>query len=85
MGKKALICGISGQDGTNTLEDFVAESFACVGLDWREHVSSDPALLHSSEIMVSRGNSEKAGSVLGWHARSRIRDVVRMMSAAERN
>lgn len=40
---------------TNTLEDFIAEAFRCVGLDWRKYVISDSALLRPSEIMVSRG------------------------------
>ena len=64
---------------TNTLEDFVAEVFRTVGLDWREHVVSDPTLLRPSEIMASRGNADKAAKVLGWRARFRMRDVVRLM------
>ena len=65
---------------TNSLEQFVEEAFKCFGLDWREHVITDPSLLRPSEIMVSRGNPAKAASVLGWHARHRMRDVVRMMT-----
>jgi GDPmannose 4,6-dehydratase len=64
---------------TNTLEEFVAEAFTCVGLDWREHVVTDPTLLRPSEIMVSRANPAKAAQRLGWEACSRMRDVVRMM------
>lgn len=61
---------------TNTLEEFVAEAFGCIGLDWREHVISDPALLRPSEIMISRGNPGKAAAVLNWQARYYIRDVL---------
>jgi len=68
---------------TNTLEDFVAETFAQLGLGWQEHVSSDPSLLRPSEIMVSRGNPGKACKDLGWRAENRMRDVVRIMIAAE--
>lgn len=64
---------------THTLEEFVAEAFNCVGLDWREHVITDSTLLRPSEIMVSRANSAKAARRLGWHARYKMRDVVRMM------
>ena len=64
---------------TNTLEEFVAESFNCVGLDWREHVVTDPSLLRPSEIMVSRANPAKAAQRLGWSARYKMRDVIRMM------
>ena len=65
---------------TNSLEEFVAEAFHCVGLDWQEHVISDPSLLRPSEIMVSRGNAGKAATVLGWQARLRMRDVVHEMA-----
>ena len=64
---------------THTLEEFVAEAFNCVGLDWREHVITDATLLRPSEIMVSRANPTKALQRLGWQARYAMRDVVRMM------
>ncbi len=66
---------------TNTLEDFVAEVFTVVDLDWKEHIIREPSLLRPSEIMVSRGNPAKALKVLGWQARYRMRDLVRMMVA----
>lgn len=68
---------------TNTLEVFVAETFAQLDLDWQEHVSTDPSLLRPSEIMVSRGNPGKADKELGWRAENRMRDVVRIMIDAE--
>lgn len=64
---------------TNRLEDFVAEVFKCVGLDWREHVETDPSLLRPSEIMVSRANPEKSVKIFGWQATYRMKDVARMM------
>jgi GDPmannose 4,6-dehydratase len=66
---------------TNTLEDFVAEAFNVVGLDWKEHVISDTSLLRPSEIMVSYGDAARAAQILGWKAGFRMRDVVRMMVA----
>lgn len=68
---------------TNTLEDFVAEAFRCAGLEWREHVISDPSLLRPTEIMVSRGNPARAASMLGWQATLRMGDVVKRMSGAD--
>ncbi len=64
---------------TNTLQDFVAAVFETQGLDWREHVISDPTLIRPSEIMVSQGDASKAARVLGWSAHYRMRDVARMM------
>jgi GDPmannose 4,6-dehydratase len=64
---------------TNKLEDFVAEVFRCMGLDWRNHVEADPSLLRPSEIMVSRANPEKSLQKLGWQATYGMKDVARMM------
>ena len=68
---------------TNTLEAFIAKTFAQLSLDWQEHVSSDPSLLRPSEIMVSRGNPDKAVRDLGWRAENHMRDVIRIMIDAE--
>jgi GDPmannose 4,6-dehydratase len=64
---------------TNRLEDFVAEVFRCVGLDWCDHVESDASLLRPSEIMISRANPEKSARILGWQTTNRMKDVARMM------
>lgn len=63
----------------NSLQDFVAESFAIVGLDWREHVDSDPTLFRPTDLAWSQGNPEKAARELGWRANTRMRSVVARM------
>ena len=68
---------------TNTLEDFVAEAFNVLGLDWQEYVTSDPSLMRPSEIQVSCGNSEKAASTFGWRAATFMGDVVARMIEIE--
>lgn len=67
---------------TCALRDFVAESFAFHGLDWREHVKESPELYRPSDIVYSRADPGKAAIQLGWKARSHMADVVRMMSEA---
>ena len=69
---------------TNTLKDFIAEAFQSVGLDWQEHVVSDPSLLRPSEIIVSKGNPDKARQKLNWYAASKMRDVVKLMVDSEK-
>ena len=32
----------------NSLEEFAEAAFACAGLDWRDHIVIDPALLKTS-------------------------------------
>jgi GDPmannose 4,6-dehydratase len=65
---------------THTLQEFVAESFSNVGLDWEDHVVTDQSLLRPSEIMASRANPAKVQQRLGWSAQYRMQDVIRMMS-----
>lgn len=67
---------------TNRLEDFVAEAFRLVGLDWHEHVESDPTLLRPTDLKVGRANPAKAQEQLNWVRRSGMRDVVQQMVAA---
>ena len=68
---------------SNTLEDFVAEVFAQLGLRWKDYVITDSSLLRPSEIMLSKGNPGKAYKDLGWKAQNRMKDVIRIMLAAE--
>ena len=68
---------------TNTLESFVVQSFTPLGLDWREHVVTNPSFLRPSEIMISRGNPDKARRELGWQASCRMKDVIKVMITAQ--
>lgn len=68
---------------THPLEAFVAQVFAQFGLNWRDHVDSDRALLRPSDISYSAGNPEKAGRLLGWRAETRMPQIVTQLVAAE--
>jgi GDPmannose 4,6-dehydratase len=68
-----------------SLEEFVATAFEAVGLNWQEHVVSDPSLLRPSEILENRGDAGKAKKQLGWEASFHMKDVVREMVSAELN
>jgi len=68
---------------TNTLQAFIMEAFSALGLDWRDHVISDPSLIRPSEIMVSHGNPKLAASLLGWTAKKRMREIVKMMISCQ--
>lgn len=70
---------------TYTLKDFVFEAFKVVGLESEKYIVSDSSLLRPSEIMVSRGNPIKAMNVLGWKAKFKMSEVVKMMLQANVN
>jgi GDPmannose 4,6-dehydratase len=64
------------------LEEFVAETFNYVGLNWHDWVISDKSLYRPTDLAVSRGNPAKAIEKLGWQAQYTMPDVVRMMIEA---
>jgi len=64
---------------THSLQDFVAEAFAAVNLDWRDHVDTDPALMRPSDISISRADPSSAKAKLGWQAQTRMTGVVKKM------
>jgi GDPmannose 4,6-dehydratase len=66
---------------TNTLEQFVAEVFSAVGLDWRDYVEQDEKLFRPTDLLVSRADPSEALQQLGWQAKFMMRDVVRKMLA----
>lgn len=68
---------------SHRLREFVAAAFAHFGLDWQRHVRCNPALLRPTDIVRSRGNASRAADRLGWRARARMADVVRMMIEGE--
>lgn len=69
---------------THSLEDFIAEVFGNLGLNWKDHVEHDNSLMRPSDIEKSFANPEKAARELGWKATYRMKDVARMMVEAER-
>lgn len=70
---------------THSLQDFVAEAFAALDLDWRSHVESDPTLFRPSELLVSRADPSCAAVRLGWKAKMDMFDVIRGMVATDRS
>ena len=64
------------------LEEFVAQAFACVGLNWENHVISDRSLLRPTDLAISKANPRKAKEKLGWEARYKMPDIVKMMIQA---
>jgi GDPmannose 4,6-dehydratase len=70
---------------TRPLQDFVAEVFNAVNLDWRDHVKTDPTLMRPTDIRVGRANPALAVTQLGWVAQKNMNDVVRAMVTAEQH
>lgn len=67
---------------SHPLAAFAEQAFAAFGLDWRQHVVSDPELMRPSDIAISLGRPTRAREVLGWQAETRMPDIVRRLAAA---
>ena len=68
---------------THSVREFCELAFQCVGLDYREYVTSDDTLYRPSEVNILLGDASKARRVLGWECRTRFRDLVREMVEAD--
>jgi len=67
----------------HTVRELVEIAFAYVGLDWRQYVRADPALLRPAEVDTLIGDASKARRVLGWAPRVSFRGLVEMMVQAD--
>lgn len=68
---------------TQSLQEFIATIFTEAGLDWCDHVVSDPALLRPSDPMESKANPDKAKNLLHWVPTCTGSDIAKRMYAAE--
>src|SRR5436309_87083 len=68
---------------SHSVRELVEVAFGCVGLDWRQHVREDPALLRPAEVEHLVGDGSKARRVLGWAPRVSFRELVEMMVRAD--
>ncbi len=68
---------------THSVRDFLEAAFGCVGRDWRDHVRTDPRYLRPAEVDALQGDPARARKALGWEARTRFEDLVRIMVEAD--
>ena len=68
---------------SHTVRELVEIAFGTLGLDWRQHVHEDPALLRPAEVERLVGDASKARRVLGWAPRVSFRELVEMMVRAD--
>jgi GDPmannose 4,6-dehydratase len=68
---------------THTVERLCELAFAHVGLDWKDHVHVDRALIRPAEVELLIGNASKAKRKLGWEPRVRFKQLIEMMVDAD--
>ena len=67
---------------STSLADFVNAAFTCLNLEWHDHVVIDNSLFRPTDLAIGKGNPNKAKNQLGWEAKYKMQDVVKMMVKA---
>jgi GDPmannose 4,6-dehydratase len=68
---------------THTVREFCQAAFAHAGLDWHDFVKHDPRYERPAEVDLLIGDPAKAHRQLGWEAKIRFDDLVRLMVDAD--
>ncbi|MFT4648663.1 MAG: GDPmannose 4,6-dehydratase [Planctomycetota bacterium] len=68
---------------THTVGELCRLAFEVVGLDWREYVTSDTALLRPAEVDHLVGDARRAQTQLGWKPETSFAELVREMVEAD--
>ena len=68
---------------THSVREFCEAAFAHVDLDWKEYVRHDDRYERPAEVDLLIGDASKAKRVLGWEAKTRFNDLVKLMVDAD--
>ena len=75
---------IGATNESHSVREFVEEAFRVAGIgDWEKHVLVEDRHFRPSEVYNLRGDASKAKRLLGWEAKTRFRDLVRIMVEAD--
>ena len=68
---------------TISLKDFVMLTFKFLNLNWKDHVILNDAYLRPTDILAGYANPLKANKILGWQAKYKVEDVIKMLIEEE--
>ena len=68
---------------SHTVREMCEIAFGHVGLDFEDHVTSDPKMVRPAEVEHLIGDASKAREVLGWKPRVGFSDLIEMMVDAD--
>ena len=70
---------IIGTETNTTVKDFVIECFRHVGLNYKKYLKIDKKLLRPSKTVTLRANTSKAKLKINFKARTKIKDLIKIM------
>lgn len=68
---------------THSVQEFCEAAFAHAGLDWAKYVEIDKLYYRPAEVDMLIGDASKAKKILGWEAKTRFKDLVKLMVDAD--
>ena len=75
---------VIGTGESHTVREFVEAAFAEAGIkDWKRYVAIDPRYYRPSEVEHLVADTRKAKKLLGWKAKMKFKDLVKLMVRAE--
>ena len=74
---------VVGTGEAHSVREFAERAFARAGLNWREHVRSDPRLMRPAEVPFLLADPSKARESLGWKHTVGFEELVALMVDAE--
>jgi len=67
----------------HSVQEFAEEAFGYLRLDWHDFVRIDKDYYRPSEVDLLVGDASKARRELGWEAKVRFKQLVRLMVDAD--
>ena len=74
---------VIGTGTTHSVRELVELAFGHAGLDWRDHVVTDPRHMRPAEVDLLIADPAKARHELGWTPKVDFATLVRMMVDAD--
>jgi GDPmannose 4,6-dehydratase len=68
---------------THSVRELLEEAFSYADLDWRKHLAIDERYYRPAEVDLLMGDASKAKKKLGWEAKTKFKDLVRLMVDAD--
>ena len=71
---------VIGTGETHTIREFLEKAFAAVGIqNWQDYIGIDPRYYRPSEVDHLLANPEQARVKLGWKAKTKLDDLIKIM------
>ena len=68
---------------THTVREFLEEAFSLAGKKWEDHVEIKKDLFRPTEVDLLMGNPAKAKRDLGWEAKVKFKELVKILLDAD--